>query len=59
MKHGGGSLMVWSCMTIRGVGDLQKVDGRLNVKDYITILHGDSYLSLGRLGYLNLNNVIF
>ena len=46
-------------MTARGVGDLQRVDGRINAKDYITILHGDLYLSLERLGYLNLDNVIF
>ena len=59
VKHGGGSLMLWSCMTARGVGDLQKVDGRLNAKDYISILHGDLYLSLERLGYLNPDNVIF
>ena len=59
VKHGGGSLMLWSCMTARGVGDLQKVDGRLNAKDYISILHGDLYLGLERLGYLNLDNVIF
>ena len=45
IKHGGGSLMLWRCMTSRGVGDLQKVDGRLNAKDYILILHGDLYLS--------------
>ena len=51
--------MLWSYMTARGVGDLQKVDGCLNVKDYISILHGDLYLSLERLGYLNLDNVIF
>ena len=59
VKHGGGSLMLWSCMTARGVGDLQKVDGCLNAKDYISILHKDLYLSLERLGYLNLDNVIF
>ena len=50
--------MLWSCMTTRGIGYLQKVDGRLNAKDYISILHGDLYLSLERLGYLNLDNVI-
>ena len=46
-------------MIARGVGDLQKVDGHLNTKDYISILHGDLYLSLERLRYLNLDNVIF
>ena len=59
MKHDIGSLMLWSCMTTRGVDDLQKADGHLNAKDYISILHGDLYLSLERLEYLNLNNIIF
>ena len=58
VKHGGRSLRLWSCMTTRGVGDLKRVDGRRNAKDYITILHGDLYLSLERLGYLNHGNVI-
>ena len=35
------------------------MDGRLNAKDYITILHRDLYLSLEKLGYVNLDNVIF
>ena len=52
-KHGGGSVMLWSCMTVRGLGDLQRVEGRMNAKDYIAVLHGDLYLSLERLGYFN------
>ena len=46
-------------MTTRGVGYLRRVNGRINAKEYTTILHGDLYLSLERLGYLNLGNVIF
>lgn len=59
VKHGGGSVMLWSCMTSRGLGDLVKIERRINAKDYIAILHGDLYLSLERLGYFNLGEVIF
>jgi hypothetical protein len=59
MKHGGGSIILWSCMTSRSLGDLQRVEGCINAKDYITLLHGDLYLSLERLGYFNLDIVIF
>jgi len=46
-------------MTSRSVGDLQKVDGHLNAKDYISLLHGNLYWSLEKLGYFNLDEVIF
>jgi hypothetical protein len=26
MKHGGGSLMLWSCLTTKGVGSLYKIE---------------------------------
>jgi hypothetical protein len=51
--------MLWSCMTSRGLGELQKMEGRINAKDYIALLHGDLYLSLERLGYFNLDKAIF
>jgi hypothetical protein len=35
------------------------VEGCINAKDYIAFLHGDLYLSLEKLGYFNLNKVIF
>ena len=37
VKFGGGSLMVWGCITCDGVGSLTKVDGRMNAKDYIKL----------------------
>jgi hypothetical protein len=46
-------------MTSRGLGDLQRVEGRISAKDYIALLHGDLYWSLERLGYFNLGTVIF
>jgi hypothetical protein len=46
-------------MTSRGLGDLQRVEGHINAKDYIALLHGDLYLDLERLRYFNLDKVIF
>ena len=59
VKHGGRFVMLWNCMTLRGLGDLQKVEGHINAKDYIALLHKDLYLSLEGLGYFNLDKVIF
>lgn len=38
VKFGGGSVMVWGCITCDGVGPMTKVDGRMNAKDYIGLL---------------------
>ena len=43
VKHGGGGIMVWGCMTAKGVGFLTKVEGRLNGEAYIDLL-GDSLI---------------
>jgi hypothetical protein len=37
-KHGGGSVMVWSCFSTTGTGELYFIDGRLNAAGYQTIL---------------------
>ncbi|MDF4419950.1 transposase, partial [Vibrio parahaemolyticus] len=38
VKHGGGSIMVWGCMSAAGVGHLTVCDGTLNSTKYCTIL---------------------
>ncbi|CCA75761.1 related to transposase-Wolbachia endosymbiont of Drosophila ananassae, partial [Serendipita indica DSM 11827] len=38
VKHGGGSVMVWGCMSVQGVGDLCFIDGTMDAKKYIQIL---------------------
>ena len=40
LKHGGGSLMVWGCMSESGVGELDLVKGRLCASDYIWLFNG-------------------
>lgn len=38
VKHGGGSLMVWGCMSAAGVGKLHFIEGIMDHKMYINIL---------------------
>ena len=38
VKFGGGSLMIWGCMTAHGVGYMCKVDGRMDGEMYRNIL---------------------
>ena len=38
VKHGGGGIMVWGCMTANGIGLLCDVKGSLNGRSYIDIL---------------------
>jgi hypothetical protein len=34
VKFGGGSIMVWGCITAKGVGYLTKIDGNLDSQLY-------------------------
>jgi len=38
IKHGGGSLMIWGCMTHQGVGDMCRIVGKMTSQSYYTIL---------------------
>src|SRR6478609_4963933 len=54
VKHGGGSVMVWACMTSHGVGYICEIyDGRMTASDYIHILKTElaDTLDYYRLGY--------
>jgi transposase len=46
IKHGGGSLMVWGCITAEGVGYLTKIEGHLNADLYCQILRDELMKSL-------------
>ena len=38
VKHGGGYVLVWGCMSAAGVGDLHFIEGIMNHVMYIDIL---------------------
>lgn len=38
IKHGGGSVLVWGCISSSGVGDLIRIDGKLTGERYVEIL---------------------
>ena len=50
VKHGGGKVMVWGCISVQGVGQLFKIDGKMDSNKYISILQ-EAYL--GTLGDLH------
>lgn len=58
VKYGGGSLMVWGCMTSRGVGSIGDIYGKMNAAGYINILKTKLEESLNRRG-IDENNFIF
>jgi transposase len=41
VKFGGGSIMMWGCMTAQGVGFLCRIDGGLDANLYCRILNGE------------------
>ncbi len=34
VKHGGGSVLMWGCMSAAGVGELHFIDGIMNSQTY-------------------------
>ena len=49
VKHRGGSIRVWRCLTANGVGDLVRIDGLQNAEKYRQILIYSAILSGMRL----------
>ncbi len=50
VKHGGGSVMVWGCMSAAGTGELQSIKGTMTANMYCDILKQSMIPSLRRLG---------
>ncbi len=51
VKHGGGSVMVWGCMSVASTGELQFIEGTMNANMYYDILKQSMIPSLRRLGH--------
>ena len=49
IKHGGGSLQVWGCLSSSGVSDLIKIEGQLTGERYVDILRHHAVSSVMRL----------
>ena len=50
VKHGGQSLMVWACMSCKGVGNLEFIEGKMDAIKYRTILGRNLIESKEKLG---------
>jgi len=57
-KFGGGSVMIWGCMTWEGVGYATKIDGRMDSDLYLQILE-DELLNTLQYHGLNPSDIIF
>ena len=58
VKYGGGSVMVWGCITALGPGYLTKIEGSLDAKLYCNILQ-DEFLRSCQYYNLETNDIIF
>src|SRR5271170_265707 len=58
VKFGSGSLMLWGCMTAKGVGYACRIDGRMDAQLYTNILSDELIQSLEYYG-LELGNIVF
>ena len=50
VKHGGGNVMVWGCMSAAGVGEFYFIEGNMNSNMYCEILQQSMIPSLQKLG---------
>ena len=50
VKHGGGSVMVWGCMSSAGVGNLEFIEGTMDKNMYLNILRSNLLQSAENLG---------
>lgn len=53
IKHGGGHIMIWGCMSFNGVGEMTFIEGNMNAKQYIDILRDNLSNSALKLGIPN------
>lgn len=50
VKHGGGNVMVWACMSAAGVGNLEFIESTMDKTRYLEILKGNLLESAEKLG---------
>ncbi len=57
VKHGGGSVLMWGCMSAAGVGELHFIDGIMNSQMYCSILKEKMLPSLRALVVVHFSNM--
>lgn len=50
VKHGGGNVIVWGCITSKGVGALHRIEGIMDGPGYVEILKKNLHKSLRKHG---------
>lgn len=58
IKHGGGSLMLWGCMTAFGMGPVHQIQGIMNKEIYLDILRQNLGQAIENMPYPE-NEVVF
>lgn len=53
VKHGGGNVLVWGCMSYKGVGNLHFIDNIMDAKAYVKILQSNLTDSVEKMGMNN------
>lgn len=59
VKFGGGSIMIWGCMTYTGLGHMHEVDGKMNSDQYIHILEQDLLPTMHEIRTFPFEDLIF
>ncbi|GBN24589.1 hypothetical protein AVEN_125081-1 [Araneus ventricosus] len=58
VKHGGGSQMVWGCMSAVGVGNLHFIDGMMDKYMYLDILKQNLKQNAEKMAYCHITDSI-
>lgn len=58
VKHGGGNIKLWGCLTAYGVGPICKIEGNMDAKMYLNILKTHLLKAVENMPY-PVNEVIF
>ncbi|GFU49510.1 transposable element Tc1 transposase [Trichonephila clavipes] len=58
VKFGGGSVLIWDCMSAGGVGELSFIDGIMDKHVYLGILKDNSEKSASKLGRNNFTSTV-
>lgn len=53
VKHGGGHVMVWGCVSFHGVGKLAVIESTMNAEMYVDVLRQNLLSSVQKLGIEN------